>query len=379
MNLKRISIALSGLAVSVSLIGCNDKGDPKDETPPTAQVLKQDDVNAISVSHPEQFPVVGAVEHNATSTLQATGTVNPDISREVPVISLANGRVVAVHTRLGDFVKKGQVLMEVQSADVSGSYGSYVKALNDERLARVQLDRARILYDKGAVAKSQVEVAEDNEQDASAALTAAEQQLRVLGVDKSNPSATVRIHSPATGVVIAQNVTVAAAAGNSLSGSPNAFTIADLSRVWIICDVYENDLPVVRLGDTSEIRLNAYPDRVFKGHVSDIGPILDPSTRAAKVRIEIDNPSNIMRLGMFVTATFHGKRPQKYAAVPATAILHLHDRDWVYVPAGNGQFKRQEVHAAAMLPGNLQEITSGIGVGQQVVVNALELQNAVQQ
>lgn len=379
IDVRRLAFSLLGCAALACLVACNGKPDPKDEAPPAPQVIEKGDVNVITVAHPDQFPTVQSVEHDATPTLQATGTVNPDISREVPVISLANGRVVAVHAKLGDFVRKGQVLMEVQSADVSGAYSAYLKAVNDERLARVQLDRMQVLYDKGAVAKSQVEVADDNEQDAQAGLTAAEEQLRVLGVDKSNPSAIMKIHAPVSGVIAAQNVTVASAAGSSLAGSPNAFTIADLSTVWIICDVYENDLPAVQLGDIADIRLNAYPNRVFKGRVSDIGPILDPNLRTAKVRIQIDNPASIMRFGMFVTATFYGKQVEKHAAVPATAILHLHDRDWVYVPAGNGQFRRQEVQSAAMLPGKLQEITSGIQVGQPVVVNALELENAVQQ
>lgn len=361
------------------LTGCNSKADAASEAPPPARVIEKEDVNLITVEHPDQFPTTAALSHEATPTLQATGSVTPDISREVPVISLANGRVVAVNAKLGDYVRKGQVLMEVQSTDVSGAYSTYLKTLNDERLAKVQLDRARLLFDKGAIAKSQVEIADDNEQDSVAALTAAKEQLHVLGVDENNPAGTVKIHSPASGVITSQNVTVAAAAGSSLAGSPNAFTIADLSHVWILCDVYENDLPQVQLGDMAEVRLTAYPDRIFKGRVSDIGPVLDPNLRTAKVRIEMENPAHIMRLGMFVTATFHGKSTEKYAAVPATAVLHLHDRDWVYIPAEKGQFRRKEVHTAAMLPNHLQEITSGVDPGQPVVVNALELENAVQQ
>src|SRR6202041_1026360 len=134
--------------------------------------------------------------------------------------------------------------------------------------------------------------------------------------------------------VISQNVTNAAAAGVTFAGSATAFTIADLSQVWIICDVYENDLPMVHLGQTADIRLNAYPDRVISGTIGEIDAVLDPSIRTAKVRIQVPNPDRLMRIGMFATATFHGRRPEQHAAVPASAILHLHDRDWVYVPAG---------------------------------------------
>jgi cobalt-zinc-cadmium efflux system membrane fusion protein len=375
---KRFLPAL-GCVLALGFAGCSRKADADQEAPPKATVEEKPDVNIITVAHPSLFPLVTAVQHDALPILNVTGSVNPDISREIPVISLANGRVVNLRVRLGDTVKKGQVLMEVQSTDVSAAMSTYVKALNDQRLARVQLERTRLLYEKGAYSKSQLEIAEDNDQDAAAALTAAEQQLHVLGADKDHFSEIVEIRSPADGVIIAQNVTIASAAGANLSGSPNALVLADLSRVWILCDVYENDLAFVKLGDEADIRLNAYPERVRKGRISDIGPILDPNIRAAKVRIEVVNPGNLMRVGMFVTATFYGKRPRAYAAVPSTAVLHLHDRDWVYVPAGEGRFRREEVHGANMLPGNLQEITAGLSPGQQVVANALELQNTAEQ
>jgi cobalt-zinc-cadmium efflux system membrane fusion protein len=168
------------------------------------------------------------------------------------------------------------------------------------------------------------------------------------------------------------------AAGVQALGSQNPFTISDLSRVWIVCDVFENDLANVRLGDTADIRLNAFPDRVFKGTISNIGPILDPNIRTAKVRIEMQNPG-MMRPGMFVTATFHGPEQPARAAVPATAIMHLQDRDWVYVPLQGNQFRRVEVVSGDMLSGGMQEIVSGISAGQAVVANALEFQNSVQQ
>jgi cobalt-zinc-cadmium efflux system membrane fusion protein len=362
------------------LAGCNGKPpDPKSEAPPPAVVQTDTDVNLVHVDHPEQFTLVAATSHAATSTIQVTGTVNPDISRTIPVISIASGRVVEVHARIGDYVKKGQLLMDVQSSDVSGAFSSYLKAVNDERLAKTQLDRAKILNDKGAIPNSQVEIAQNAEDDAKAAVSASEEQLRVLGVDKDHPAAIVKVYAPASGYIIAQNVTAAGAAGVTFAGSSNAFTIADLSHVWIICDVYENDLPAVHLGQKAEIRLTAYPDRVLTGVVSDIGAVLDPQIRTAKVRIQVDNPNTLMRVGMFATATIHGKTLQTHPQVPATAVLHLHDRDWIYVPAGDHKFRRVPVRSGDTLSGNMQEILSGIDVGQQVVSNALALQNTADQ
>jgi cobalt-zinc-cadmium efflux system membrane fusion protein len=362
------------------LAGCSSKpGDPKSEAPPPAVVQADTDVNLIQVSHPERFNVVAASNYEAVSTLQVTGTVNPDISRTIPVISIASGRVLEVHARIGDYVKKGQLLMDVQSTDVSGAFNLYLKAVNDERLAKVQLDRAKILNEKGAIPNSQLEVAQNAEDDAKAALTASEDQLRVLGVDKDHPAATVKVYAPASGFIIAQNVTNAGAAGITYAGSSNAFTIADLSHVWIICDVYENDLARVHLGQKADIRLTAYPDKVLTGVISDIGAVLDPQIRTAKVRIQMENPGTMMRVGMFATATIHSKTTEVHAQVPATAVLHLHDRDWVYTPVGGNRFRRVPVQGGMMLPGNMQAILSGLSAGQQVISNALALQNTADQ
>jgi len=372
-----IVLAAFGLSLCLLLVACGQKeGDAKAEAPPKAVVEQDLDSNNFKVDHPELFPLFTAVEHKAVPALNVTGQIQPDIARAVPVISLASGRVVEIKARLGDAVKKGQVLLRVQSTDVSGAYQTYVKAENDERLARVQLERAQILYDKGAIAKSALEQAEDAEEDAKADLTAATELLKVLQIDKNHPSGIVDVVAPISGIITDQQVTNAAGV-QGLSG-PNPFTISDLSYVWIICDVYENDLDAVHVGETADIRLNAYPDKVFKGRIDNILPILDPNIRTAKVRIEVANPG-LMRVGMFVTATFYGRQPQTYAAVPASAILHLHDREWVYMPTTQSHFKRQEVVGGNMLPDNMQEVVSGLKPGDKVVSIALPLQNTVEQ
>jgi cobalt-zinc-cadmium efflux system membrane fusion protein len=369
--------AILYLPLSLFLLGCGEtKPDPKAEAPPPASVESDLDANNFKVDHPEQFPLVTAIEYKAAPTLNVTGVVQPDISRAVPVISLATGRVVEIKARLGDVVHKGQLLLKVQSNDVSGAYQLYRKAVNDERLARIQLERSQILFDKGAIAKSALEQAEDTAQDAKADLDAATEQLRLLGIDKDHPSGIVDVTAPISGVITDQQVTNAAGV-QGLSG-PNPFTISDLSYVWIVCDVYENDLDAVHVGEFADIRLNAYPKQVLKGRIDNILPILDPNIRTAKVRIEVPN-SGLMRVGMFVTATFYGKQAETLAAIPAAAVLHLHDREWVYTPLGAGHFKRLEVVTGSMLPGNMQEVVSGIKPGDQVVSNALALQNTVEQ
>src|SRR3984885_3743627 len=175
--MKHTVVIASALSLGI-LSGCGaQKPNPAAEAPPPAQVENGGGVSLITVDNPGRFPVVAATNYQSTSTLNVTGTVNPDISRQIPVISIASGRVVAIHTQIGASVKKGQLLMEVQSTDISNAFNAYLKAVNDERLARTQDERAKILYEKGAIAKSQVEIADDGEQDAKADLQAAEQQL----------------------------------------------------------------------------------------------------------------------------------------------------------------------------------------------------------
>jgi cobalt-zinc-cadmium efflux system membrane fusion protein len=365
-------------ALSILFAGCGDQhGDPNAGAPPLVKVESAADPNVFQVDHPEKFPLTTAVEHIGTSQLTTTATVNPDVSRTVPVISLATGRVVEIKARLGDTVKKGQVLLRVQSADISGAFSDYQKAIADEQLTRTQLERAQLLYDKGAISLNDLQVAQDTDAKAKVDVRNTAEKLRVLGnTNLDQPSPIVDIHAPVSGVITDQQVTTAA--GVQGLSAPNPFTISDLTDVWIISDVYENDLPAVHLGEQAEVRLNAYPDKVFTGRISNVGPVLDPNIRTAKVRIEVRNPG-ILRPGMFAKATFHGQKKEKFAAVPANAILHLHDRDWVYAPAGGNKFRRVEVKAGQMLPGDMQVVLSGITPGQQVVANALEFQNTAEQ
>jgi cobalt-zinc-cadmium efflux system membrane fusion protein len=365
------------IALGAMLAGCGAKAqtNPEAGAPPPAQVEKQTNGDTFKVDHPEQFPLVTAGEHDAAPELKVTGTVNVDVSKAVPVVSLASGRITEIHARVGDTVKKGQFLMRVQSADISQAFSDYRQAVVDEALAKAQLNRAKILYDKGAIAQKDLEVAQDIEDKALVTVENTLARLKVLGADPKNPTAAVDIHAPASGVITDQQVTTAA--GTQGLASPNLMTISDLSHVWIICDVYEDKLSFVRTGEYADIRLNAYPDRVLKGRISNIGAILDPSIRTAKVRLEVPNPG-ILRLGMFVTATFHGRQKVTRVVVPSTAILHLHDRDWVYVPADGPQFERVEVVGGNMIAENMQEV-SGIKPGQQVVQNALALQATVEQ
>jgi cobalt-zinc-cadmium efflux system membrane fusion protein len=373
------AVSLCGVLV---LGGCGGSAPAKtnaDATaPPPAQVVEETGVSVIQVDHPELFPLVTAGQRDVVPTLSATGVVNPDVSDEVPVISLAAGRVVDIRVKLGDSVTKGELLVRILSDDIAAAFQNYNHAKADEALAHKQLDRSLLLYQHGAIALAEYEVAQSVEDKAKVDLDTAINHIHIIGADIDHPNPIVNVYAPITGTIVDQQITKDGNVKTPDNQPTGLFTISDLNHVWVICDVYENDLSMVRMGERVDIKLNSYPDRLYHGIVSNIGTILDPSIHTAKVRIQLQNPGN-MRVGMFATAVFYGKASRVEATVPADAILHLHDRDWVYVPAPNNQFRRVEVQAGDMLPGNMQEVRSGIDPGQKVVARALMLQSTAAQ
>ncbi len=373
------TIPISLLTVMMwTVIGCGPK-QPMDENaaaPPVAKVVEEPDLNIVRVPDANRFPTVAASERADRSQISATGVVNPDIERSIPVVSLASGRVVEIDAKIGDDVKKGQLLLKVLSNDISNAFQTYRQAQADEVLARKQLERAQLLYQHGAIALNDQEVAEDAEAKARVAEDSAAQQLKTLGADLNHPSPIVNVVAPISGNIVEQNTALSASV-HTPDNQTNLFTIANMMRVWVIADVYENDLPGIKLGDSADVEADAYPGHILHGRIGNIGTVLDPTIRTAKVRIEIANPG-FLRSGMFVRATFFGQHTHENATVPAGAVLHLHDRDWVFVPNGTNQFRRTEVSLGGVNNGQ-QDIVKGISPGQQVVANALALSSESEQ
>jgi cobalt-zinc-cadmium efflux system membrane fusion protein len=347
--------------------------DPK-AAPTKTEVIV--DPNLFTVEHPELFKLVQVETRELPTVLTANGSIAPDVNRTIHVTSQGSGRVVDLRVKLGDYVKKGQVLLSIYSADLAGAFSDHQKALADERLAKKALDRAQLLYSHGAFAQKDLEAAEDAEEKAEVDVHNTEQRVRVLGGDPAHPGSTIELPAPVSGTIVEQNV--AGFEGvKSLDSSPNLFTIADLSQVWVVCDVYENDLGEVHLGDLSQIRLNAYPDKKFEGKVADISRVLDPNTRSAKVRIVLANADGMLRPGMFAVATFRSRKAHERLVAPSTAIMRLHDKDWVFRKEGPSQFRKLEVHAVGGTSDGYQQLQDNVKPGEQVVANALEFSTAI--
>ena len=337
--------------------------------------VKAPERGVIEMEHPEQFPLVAAEGRKVADETNVNGVVAPDVNRSVAVLSLSGGRVVEIKTRLGDDVKKGQLLLKIHSPDLAAAFSDYEKAQADEILARNQLERARGLHASGANAGKDLEAAQNAEDKAKVDLKTTADHVRVLGGDPDHFSPVLDVRAPISGTIVEQNVTGVAGV-RSLDATPNLFTIADLSRVWVLCDVYEDDISRVHLGDTAEVRLNAFQDRLFHGIVSNIGRVLDPGIRSAKVRIELDNPGLVMSSGMFVTAVIRSPKSFERPVLPASAIVRLHDKFWVFQPIGGNRFRQIEVQTGPAVNDTLQQIVSGIKIHDKVVVNALQFSSA---
>jgi membrane fusion protein, heavy metal efflux system len=367
----RLVLLFALVALLMSGAGCSK------ETPAAASKAPVTvDPDVFSVSDSQLFKTAKAETRALPTELTANGTVTPDVNRTIHVTSLGGGRVVELKVKLGDAVTKGQTLLVISSPDLAAAMADYRKAVADEVLSRKALERAQLLYDKGAIAAKDLETAQDLDDKAKVDVSTADQHVRVLGADPAHPSPLIDLRAPVAGTIVEQNV--AGFEGvKSLDNTPNLFTIADLSQVWVVCDVFENDLNDVHLGDSAEIRLNAFGDRVFRGAVADISRVLDPNTRSAKVRIVLSNEDGALRPGMFAVAKFRSRKTTERVVVPATAIMRLHDKDWVFRKEDVNKFRRLVVQADGLAPDGMQEIHAGVKAGDEVVANALAFSTEV--
>jgi cobalt-zinc-cadmium efflux system membrane fusion protein len=349
--------------------------DPKKPEPTKTEITREPGI--FNVEHPELFNLAKVETRDLPTVIKANGSVTPDVNRTIHVTSQGSGRVVSLRVRLGDYVNKGQPMLSIYSADLASAFSDYQKAVVDEQLSKKALDRTALLYSHGAAAQKDLEQAQDADEKAKVDVRNAEQHIRILGGNPSRPSPVIELRAPVAGTIVEQNISGFEGV-KSLDNSPSLFTIANLSQIWVLCDVYENDLGEVNVGDPTEVAFSAFPDRVFHGRVSDISRLLDPNTRSAKVRVELANPKGEMRPGMYTMASFRSRKLQKHVVIPGTSVMRLQDRDWVFRKEGAQTFRQIEVQTLGETPDGMHEVRDGaISPGQEIVTNALEFSAAV--
>jgi cobalt-zinc-cadmium efflux system membrane fusion protein len=331
----------------------------------------------------EHVQVITAAPGTLTHTLRLTGTVAYNAFKTTPVISQIGGPVSKILVVPGDRVKLNQPMLEVSSPDYAQLLDGYLKAADSFRLADILYKRDQDLYAHQAIAKQDLEQAESNRTQAQADLNAAEQGMRILGIKnpqdlaKTPSSAQIQVLAPISGEVVDRLVSP----GQVLqAGQTQAFTISDLSTVWVLANVYQADLQYVKDGDDVLVQTDAFPQS-FHGKISYVSPALDPNTRTLQARIVVDNPGEKLKRDMYCTATVTAGVLKNVLAVPNAAVMRDENNEpYVYVQSGENQFARHDVTLGETQNSETQ-IVKGIAPGDRVVGNGslfLQFANSLQ-
>ena len=318
-----------------------------------------------------------------TRTLRLTGAVAYNAFATTPVITQVGGPVSRILAVPGQRVKAGQPMLEVSSPDYSQLLDAYLKAADSSRLADKNYARAQDLYQHHAIAERDLEQAESDRNQAQADLNAADQGMKILGIKnpadlaKAPSSAQVPVLAPISGEVVERLVSPGQVVQ---AGQTQAFTISDLSTVWVLANVYQADLSFVRSGDDVVVQTDAYPDS-FHGRISYVSPALDPNTRTLQARVVVDNPGGRLKRDMYCTVTVTAGSISNAVAVPDSSILRDdNNQPFVYVAVGTNQFGRRGVEIGQSQNSQTQ-ILKGISVGERVVGNGslfLQFANSLQ-
>jgi len=302
-------------------------------------------------------------------TLRLTGTVAYNAFNTTPVITQVGGPVSRILVVPGDHVKAGQAMLDVSSPDYSQLLDAYLKAADSSRLAEKYYARAQDLFQHHAIAERDLEQAESDRTQAQADLNAAEQGMKILGIKnpadlaKAPSSALIPVLAPIGGEVVERLVSPGQVVQ---AGQTQAFTISDLSTVWVLANIYQSDLAYVHYGDDVVVETDAFPDS-FHGKISYISPALDPNTRTLQARILVDNPGEKLKRDMYCTVTVTAGMLANVVAVPNASILRDdNNQPFVYVATGANQFARRDVDLGQNQNGQTQ-ILKGISIGERVV------------
>ena len=302
-------------------------------------------------------------------TLRLTGAVAYNAFKTTPVITQIGGPVTRILVVPGDHVKPGQPMLEVSSPDYSQLLNTYLKAADSFRLTAKNYTRAQELYEHHAIAERDLEQSESDRNQAQADLNAAEQGMKILGIKdpaalaKAPSSAQIPVLAPIGGEVVERLVSPGQVVQ---AGQTQAFTISDLSTVWVLANVYQADLAYVHNGDDVVVQTDAYPTS-FHGRISYISPALDPNTRTLQARLVVDNPGEKLKKDMFCTAVVTAGSILNVIAVPNASILRDdNNQPFVYIGSGPNQFARRDVDLGQSQNGQIQ-ILKGISVGERVV------------
>lgn len=360
-------------ALAILLAGCSSERGANQMTSYSSSEAKADTPGLFTIPQDQMshVQVVTVEPSKLTRTLRLTGAVAYNAFNTTPVITQVGGPVARILVVPGARVERGQPLLEVSSPDYSLLLASYLKAKDSFRVADKNYDRAKDLFEHHAIADRDLLQAESDRIQAQADLSAAEQGMKILGIpkpedlEKSPISAQIPLLAPISGEIVERLVSP----GQVLqAGTTQAFTISDMSTVWVLANIYQGDLAYVKNGDPATITTDSYPDK-FSGKISFLSPALDPTTRTLQARIVVDNPGGKLKKDMYCVATITAGTIANAIAVPDSSILRDDENQpFVYLAAGSNQFGRQQVEIGQSENGKTQ-ILKGLSPGEKVVGN----------
>jgi cobalt-zinc-cadmium efflux system membrane fusion protein len=371
------------LALTLLLAGCDGSGSSAAANPGSTHNPNNPELFAIPQDQMSHVQVLTVQPTTLTRFLRLTGAVAYNSFRTTPVITQVSGPVSRVVVVPGQKVTQGEPMLYVASPDYSQLRTNYLKAKSAYSLAQMAFVRAKDLYEHHAIAEQNLEQAQSAEVQANGDLIASQAALKVMGVTdpdalvKAPPSFEVPVKAPIGGLVVEQDVS----AGQLIQpGTTQCFMISDVSTVWVLVNVYQKDLPYVRVGDQVAIQTDTYPE-TFHGRIAYVAASLDPSTRTLQARIETNNPGEKLKKDMYVVATVNAGTIQNAIALPDAAVLRdTENQPFVYTAASANQFGRRSVMLGESLNGQTQ-ITSGLKAGDRVIGNGslfLQFANSLQ-
>ncbi len=381
---RRLTPALAALsAIMMVLAGCQGSGSNASANSGGANNSSNPELFTVPQDQMSHVQVLTVQPTTMTRSLRLTGAVAYNSFRTTPVITQVSGPVSRVVVVPGQKVIQGEPMLYVASPDYSQLRTNYLKAKDAYALAQKANARAQDLYQHHAIAEQNVEQAQSAEVQASGDLVAAQAALKVMGVTdpdalvKAPPSFEVPVKAPIGGLVVEQDVS----AGQLIQpGTTQCFMISDISTVWVLVNVYQKDLPYVRVGDQVTIQTETYPE-AFHGRIAYVAASLDPNTRTLQARIETNNPGDKLKKDMYVVATVNAGTIQNAIALPDAAVLRdTENQPFVYAAASANQFGRRSVMLGESLNGKT-EITNGLKPGDRVVGNGslfLQFANSLQ-
>jgi cobalt-zinc-cadmium efflux system membrane fusion protein len=388
-RIEPLGIAATFLFAGVfagALAGCSSDRKASELTSYSSQASKSAtpqlfEIPQEQVSHVQ---VITIQQAKLTRTLRLTGAVAYNAFKTTPVITQVGGPVSRILVVPGQHVHQGEPMLEVASPDYSQLLDTYLKARDTFRVTDKNYDRAKDLYEHNAIAERDLLQAESDRNQAQADLNASEQSMKILGIKnpedmaKGPSSAQIPVIAPMNGEVVERLV----APGQVMqAGQTQAFTISDMSTVWVLANLYQGDLAYVKTGDSVVVQTDAYPE-IFHGKISYVSAALDPNTRTLQARVEVENPGEKLKRDMYCTVTVTAGVIQDAIGVPDAAILRDDENQpFVYVAVASNQFGRRDVQIGESQNGQTQ-ILKGLSVGDKVVGDGslfLQFANSFQQ